>query len=480
MNWDCVSDMVIQDEIKSAADQLCKLITSSMDMSKLKDGICGIVKDLSQTADKTKMKHITQQPKKDVRITPLMIACDKRNMNALKCFIETLQNDDFQNKEKIVFSMTIGSCYQPSPDGGNQAIHYGIEDAQSLHFLAHIHALQCRVLDADPNCHALKDEFIETQYSCLLSQQNDHGDTPLMIAAANDKLVTIKSWIELVQSSSSRNTQQNNDFLRNIVLQKNDSDDSIISILYGHGKQEILRYLLSLNKKGALPIAQIKFDDVKKCKAIISKMNLLEKRVPVEHKEAFDNQKANIEICLEILTDTISQQAEDMTVLLLTEDEPTEQRKTKRKSKNQKKKSAARGTKSNDDSRMEKSHSEPIEVAKPKFVTMDDGTMVSDEKKYIPEQDSQATIKFSTHEKTIHDLLKERCDDTLSQKSEELMEALCLDVKMLLYSPHALAMHLSPSQLEAVETVLKNQLQAVTQAKEIHSRLLQESMTSEK
>ena len=75
-------------------------------------------------------------------------------------------------------------------------------------------------------------------------------------------------------------------------------------------------------------------------------------------------------------------------------------------------------------------------------------------------------------QKPIELLLKERCDDTLSQQSEELMDALCLDPSMLLLSPHALAMNLSPSQLEAVDTVLKNQLNAVAQAKIIHDRLM--------
>jgi hypothetical protein len=55
------------------------------------------------------------------------------------------------------------------------------------------------------------------------------------------------------------------------------------------------------------------------------------------------------------------------------------------------------------------------------------------------------------------------------------MDALCLDASMLLLSPHSLAMNLSPCQLEAVETVLKNQLDAVSQAKNIHSRLMAEN-----
>jgi hypothetical protein len=58
---------------------------------------------------------------------------------------------------------------------------------------------------------------------------------------------------------------------------------------------------------------------------------------------------------------------------------------------------------------------------------------------------------------------------------DSVMEALCLDNSMLLLSPHSMALNLSPSQLDAVGAVLRNQVGAVEQAQEIQSRLLQKS-----
>ena len=56
-----------------------------------------------------------------------------------------------------------------------------------------------------------------------------------------------------------------------------------------------------------------------------------------------------------------------------------------------------------------------------------------------------------------------------------VMEALCLDNSMLLLSPHSMALNLSPSQLDAIGAVLRNQVAAVEQAREIQSRLLRKS-----
>jgi hypothetical protein len=56
-----------------------------------------------------------------------------------------------------------------------------------------------------------------------------------------------------------------------------------------------------------------------------------------------------------------------------------------------------------------------------------------------------------------------------------VMEALCLDDSMLLLSPHSMALNLSPSQLDAIGAVLRNQVGAVEQAREIQSRLLRKS-----
>mmetsp|Transcript_31249 Transcript_31249/g.53374 ORF Transcript_31249/g.53374 Transcript_31249/m.53374 type:complete len:215 (+) Transcript_31249:2-646(+) len=53
-----------------------------------------------------------------------------------------------------------------------------------------------------------------------------------------------------------------------------------------------------------------------------------------------------------------------------------------------------------------------------------------------------------------------------------IMESLCLDPSMLLLSPHGMAMEMSPCQLDAIESILKHQLNATKEAQKIQSRLL--------
>ena len=53
-----------------------------------------------------------------------------------------------------------------------------------------------------------------------------------------------------------------------------------------------------------------------------------------------------------------------------------------------------------------------------------------------------------------------------------LMDSLCLEPSMLLYSPHEMAIEMSPCQLDVIEDILKQQLNAIKKAQEIHARLL--------
>lgn len=60
---------------------------------------------------------------------------------------------------------------------------------------------------------------------------------------------------------------------------------------------------------------------------------------------------------------------------------------------------------------------------------------------------------------------------TTAENIHDTMEALCLHVSQLLLTPHGMALHLSPSQLDAMEQILQRQCQAVSQAREIQQRL---------
>jgi hypothetical protein len=57
-----------------------------------------------------------------------------------------------------------------------------------------------------------------------------------------------------------------------------------------------------------------------------------------------------------------------------------------------------------------------------------------------------------------------------SSDADSVLSALCLDVNCLLYSDHGMALNLSPAQLDAVERILKEQLQSVAKARVLQER----------
>ena len=50
------------------------------------------------------------------------------------------------------------------------------------------------------------------------------------------------------------------------------------------------------------------------------------------------------------------------------------------------------------------------------------------------------------------------------------LRALCLDANCLLYSDNEMSMHLSPAQLDAVQSILEGQLLSVHQARALQQK----------
>ncbi|KAL3791555.1 hypothetical protein ACHAW5_000858 [Stephanodiscus triporus] len=119
------------------------------------------------------------------------------------------------------------------------------------------------------------------------------------------------------------------------------------------------------------------------------------------------------------------------------------------------------------------------------FITLQDGTVVSKYQK--SEFDAQISVladnlcindvnsdesKISKEAKTFQRILQST--NTLSSNDDDiaaLMESLCLDPAMLLLSPHGMAIEMSPCQLDAIGTILKQQLRATKEAQQIQRRL---------
>ena len=75
---------------------------------------------------------------------------------------------------------------------------------------------------------------------------------------------------------------------------------------------------------------------------------------------------------------------------------------------------------------------------------------------------------------SLHRILQST-DLTASKDDEDiaaLMESLCIEPSMLLYSLHEMAIEMSPCQLDVIENILMHQLNVTKNAKQIHARLL--------
>ena len=439
----------------------------------------------------------TRKTSNESVVTPLMIACNRGNVACLHFFRSLYDNQERDEGGKKAIDHLLGDCLHPcQADGNNQAIHYAISTPEALDLLANIFISQRRKKGTKQ-----ANDSISLGEACLilLSQNNDHGDTPFMMAAAIGMKLTIETWIRTAISYSSQSNHCRNT-IKELLHRTNNGKDTALS-LAGHGHYEVVEYLTCIDHKSTSYLVQVTYDDIQRVKEIVNKMKDIERKVPKDRMEEFKRRQSNVKRCLDLLQEVSTKRAEEMSKLLLSEANQSSiitsavdlaMAPQPKQSKKKKKKDADKTSNQGDSAvcmpkdeefliRASVNHGAKEEMTepltKPKFLTMEDGTMVSDIPQVVK---NSLPLKLPTFmgvdKKPIELLLKDICDDTLCQQSEELMDALCLDASMLLLSPHALAMNLSPSQLEAVETVLKIQLDAVSQAKGIHSRLMAKTL----
>jgi ankyrin repeat protein len=486
----------------------------------------------------------------NMAVTPLMVACGKGQLSFLNYLTQNYKDRD--GNDLLTNTQIIGDClHASSTDGNNQAVHYAASFPQALQYLSQIFIAQQSIGRNQDGLLPLSQFQVDFK---LLSQVNDHGDTPFMMAAAGGDKFAIQFWVQQLLSSSSPSssspspsvslTLESAHDIKQMLAMENTANDTALSLAYGYGNCEVVEYLIStesscnnndnggsdernheaidLRSRLKLPLIHATYQDIQRVKATLEKFQNTESRVPADKMQEFKKKQQHTQQCLVLLQVASAKHAEQVSKSLLNEDETlmTRIKNTKKKSKQKRKNYSSPTVKAGSDvgtriyatgnenntngeergppAKEELSEGDATTITrelrldeklkidtnihdqdpitKPKVFTMEDGTIVSDHRN-ITNMDQATSPSAILHvdEKSIQHLLRERCDDTLSHKSEEVMESLCLDASMLLLSPHALAMKLSPSQLEAVEVVLKNQLDAVVQAKEIHSRLLGKS-----
>ena len=126
-----------------------------------------------------------------------------------------------------------------------------------------------------------------------------------------------------------------------------------------------------------------------------------------------------------------------------------------------------------------------IEQTSSPFTTLQDGTIISrttqktdyvsvKDELSVLDDDVKSSSEAAANPKSLENILQSTSQASNGDDITSIMESLCLDPTMLLLSPHGMAIDCSPCQLEAMQSILSNQLKAVKEAQQIQSRLLED------
>jgi ankyrin repeat protein len=398
--------------------------------------------------------------------TPLMIACDKGKLNILKYFASIYSNASPETK--LVYTRSLGDCLYPlENDANNQAVHYA--SIEHIPYLTTILYEQKR-----------KDFCSEYDaFKALICQKNSHGDTFVMVLCASgdsegvEKLLTIHSDMQ-------QKCDAVDDDLSNIFNMINASGDSAITLTYMSGHFKLLRFLLSRLLK-----LDISHKDVVRLQNALDKTVSIEKIIPAHNMDLFKSKQSNIKQCLELITSHLQKLSDRVARDLLEKEELMKNTQQvnlpEKKNPTKPRKKSLEYSKATFHSLIDRTNVLVEDKAKniistPRFITLEDGTVVSERSRLEKVGEGTPILSILQQESRIEKLLMERCLPSLGDANHEeiisMMESLCIDPSMLLLSPQSMAMKLSPSQLEAVEAILKKQLVAISHAREIHSRLM--------
>lgn len=438
-------------------------------------------------------------------VTPLMVACDKDQGTCLEYAV--LQYSKEVDLTLLLWGRPDASSSEKC--GANTALHHaGMSGCvQALESLV---SLMMKVNDVS-----------STRRSCLvnlLSKTNAHGDTPIMMACVNNQVAFLENVKEKLVSMES----EEDSALLSLLLAKNAGDENPLSLGFGHGHGRIVQWLLT----AGVPAT---YEMVQDCKKRLDEIDalLLALRRKSASSTSHDNaehqqRRDNVKRCLVILEVTLAEKARESMEQLLKKE--TEQEELRPKTKARKKKSKRNGSKAAPKQQDQGAAALPLQkrdseketilgkawdkkeesslatepLTLPRFQTLPDGSLVKNiadigQIQVILDTHEQPVVAEETNEgasfntKSADEMLRERIrareggpilpavpkedesyDDT---DVDAVMDSLCLDASMLLLNSHGMAMNLSPSQLEAIASILNKQMQSVQEAKAIQERL---------
>lgn len=411
--------------------------------------------------------HNSYMDLNDDGVTPLMISCDKANESCMEYILATVTRNP--SNVALLGNPFVKTSFRL---GGNSAIHFaamsGFTNAiQWMYQISNV----LNFVDFDP----------------FSSVTNNHGDTCIMMACAGGHLHFLKQlW-----------KKEGDDFKKYSILQ-NKSGDSALSLVCGHGHTAIMDFLLSSSDG---PKLRVQYTDIENCKQKLKnadmKLSILD--VDDETRKKYTKKRTNVKKCL-VIMQVISFQASECSMEELVvecDSDASTQKKVMKQSRKLIQKSKTmnqtgnlstvdiqeqRHVTWNKDCNLKDSSDQSIYESRNQ--TISPGTVFEHAKGTENNEllgDQHLREVGSNLQKSVDDMLRERYREPYIKQSQDtaidsVMDSLCLKATMLLFTSHSMAMGLSPSQLEAIENILGNQLTAVKEAKRIQTRIrLQDS-----
>lgn len=383
-------------------------------------------------------------------VTPLMVACDKAQEGCIEYICKA--NPSVED--------ILGHPLGESSPSKNSAMHFAARSGciPAIHLLSQM--LGGRNGDVRK----------------LASQRNENLDTPIMMAAVGGQVAFLRQLMQALLQQ-----EETADEVKKLFELENYSKYTALSLSCGYGHVEVTSFLVQ--EIGVT----VTHDHVQECETVLKVMDgELKRSACADELRERRKDVHRCQVTLQVQLAKTAQAAMDQ--LLAEEDAKETKRKKNGKKKNRRKSMSVsnvwEGPQDNharvqaadvhEDGESDTSKEESLLFIRnqrtskqkgysdlPDCATTDQG--VTAENKIVLQQGDVPPSKAGRNS-TDYDL------DVVS-----VMEALCLDNSMLLLSPHSMALNLSPSQLDAIGAVLRNQVGAVEHAREIQSRLLRTS-----
>ena len=451
--------------VMETRDQLCHTVASldaHASLDEVYQALDPILESFQQEADESSLTRATFSD----GVTPLMVACDKAQEGCIKWILKN-------TKDNPSLLPLLGSPLDHA-ESGNTATHYAANSGC-------IPAMQllCEMLDDN--------ETNSSRARKLISQRNDNYDTPVMLAVVKGHVAFLRQIRRLVENEGATSSCE----VKQLFELVNDDEDTALSLACGHGHVDVVNFLLQ--EVGVT----VTYDHVKGVEQTLQQVDAALESSPYLEGQHRDRRN-DVHRCLVLLKVTLGKSAQvNMEHLLAEEDEviAKKQRSGKAKKKKLKRKQKCKGKTGGDAnlgnelaSRTQKTEDNDSDSESDtgaddsKTCSVSQTEMISTNRDVKGEQKSYEVNKQAVASKDNIGTISEPTFTALrtgprtngwdsNLDVDAIIEALCLDASMLLLSPQEMALNLSPCQLDAIAGVLRNQIQAVKEARTIQTRL---------